>query len=110
MGKKVGIYESSLSGIFDSAADVARIIFSQSSAREKLSEKTYRQRFKVPDYELNPIFRKNIARKQWVSIRHLAMVVLVGVFCTYWYFNWLSIDDTYFTDEMLFSGRSSAYL
>ncbi len=60
-----------------------------------LSEKKYRQHFKFENYELNPIWQKNIAEKRWLSPKFLLSVAAVTVFCFVWAIIW-SEDDPVF--------------
>lgn len=57
-----------------------------------LSEKKYGQHFKFEHYELNPIWQKNIARKQWFNLKHLVIVVAVTIFCFFWSNTWTGTD------------------
>jgi hypothetical protein len=57
-----------------------------------LSEKKYAQHFKIEHYELNPLWQKNIARKQWFNMKHLALVAIFTVFCLAWSIAWTSIE------------------
>jgi hypothetical protein len=43
-----------------------------------LAEHSYRRRFKTAHYELNPLWQSAIVGRQWINLRHLAGVVLVG--------------------------------
>ena len=43
-----------------------------------LAEQSYRRHFKTEHYELNPIWQSAVARRHWINLRHLALVVLVG--------------------------------
>jgi hypothetical protein len=42
-----------------------------------LAEQSYRRHFKTEHYELNPIWQSAVARRHWINLRHLALVVLV---------------------------------
>jgi len=57
-----------------------------------LSEKKYQQHFKIEHYELNPIWQKNIANKQWFNPKHLIAVAVVAVFCLVWSNGWTDPD------------------
>ncbi len=37
----------------------------------------YRQHFKIPHYELNPVWRQSVAQLRWFNARHLVVVCLV---------------------------------
>jgi hypothetical protein len=67
----------------------------------RLAEGGYRRHFKFPDYELNPVLRKAIAAKKWLSPRHLLAVVLVGAVCGLWY-QWWQEEEPLF--EMFLGG------
>ena len=43
-----------------------------------LAEQSYRRHFKTEHYELNPIWQSAVARRHWINLRHLALVVLMG--------------------------------
>jgi hypothetical protein len=43
-----------------------------------LAEQSYRRRFNTAHYELNPFWQSAMVRRQWINLRHLAGVVLVG--------------------------------
>jgi hypothetical protein len=43
-----------------------------------LAEHSYRRHFKTAHYELNPFWQNAMVRRQWINLRHLAGVVLVG--------------------------------
>jgi hypothetical protein len=43
-----------------------------------LAEQSYRRHFKTKHYELNPIWQSAVARRHWINLRHLALVVLMG--------------------------------
>jgi hypothetical protein len=43
-----------------------------------LAERSYRRHFKIEHYELNPIWQSAVARRHWINLRHLAVVMLVG--------------------------------
>ena len=43
-----------------------------------LAEHSYRRHFKTAHYELNPFWQSAMVRRQWINLRHLAGVVLVG--------------------------------
>jgi hypothetical protein len=58
----------------------------------RLAEPEYRKRFAFPDYELNPLFRKQIAKKRWFNPLHLAFVIVFFAACIFWYENWLGDD------------------
>jgi hypothetical protein len=58
-----------------------------------LSEKKYRQHFKIEHYELNPIWQKSIARKQWFNPKHLGIVSAIMVLCLLWSHGWTGRDD-----------------
>ena len=57
-----------------------------------LSEKKYRQHFKIENYELNPIWQKSIAQKRWVNPKFMGIVVLVTGFCFVWSNGWTEKD------------------
>jgi hypothetical protein len=57
-----------------------------------LSEKKYRQHFKIEHYELNPLWQKNIASKKWFNPRHLIMVAIITLFCFLWSTGWKDPD------------------
>ena len=40
-----------------------------------LSEKKYRQHFRIEHYELNPVWQKTIAQKRWFNPRHLLLTI-----------------------------------
>lgn len=61
-------------------------------AGARLADKTYRTHFKFPDYELNPLFRKDIAQKRWFNQRHLAFVALTTLVCVFWPFIFSGIE------------------
>ena len=59
-----------------------------------LAEHFYRRHFKTAHYELNPFWQNAVVRRQWINLRHLAGVVLVGsllVLLTYV----LELDDVF---------------
>jgi hypothetical protein len=43
-----------------------------------LAEHSYRRRFKIAHYELNPLWQNAIVGRRWINLRHLTGVVLVG--------------------------------
>jgi hypothetical protein len=49
----------------------------------KLSRGVYRQHFKAPQYEMNPIWQKNVAKQRWVNPRHLILVCLISLALVY---------------------------
>jgi uncharacterized membrane protein YciS (DUF1049 family) len=57
-----------------------------------LSERKYKQHFKFEHYEINPIWQKTIARKQWFNPKHLASVAFVSVMCILWSNGWTGRD------------------
>jgi hypothetical protein len=59
-----------------------------------LSEQKYRQHFKIEHYELNPIWQKTIARKQWLNPKHLTSVTVIAVLCLWWSSAWTFRDNT----------------
>jgi len=42
-------------------------------------EKEYLKRFQVAEYELNPLWRKDVGRLRWFNPRHLCLVLLMWV-------------------------------
>lgn len=64
-----------------------------------LSEKKYRQHFKIEHYELNPVWQKHIAQKQWVNPKFLLITAAIFLFCFFWSFCW---SDGDFVSEGLF--------
>jgi hypothetical protein len=42
-----------------------------------LRERKYAEHFKVEHYELNPLWQKTIARKQWLNPRHILVTLLM---------------------------------
>jgi hypothetical protein len=65
----------------------------------RMSEKKYRQHFKISSYELNPIFQRQIAQKRWFSAKHSAGVLVVTAFCWLWANNWNELAEN---NEVLF--------
>ncbi len=57
-----------------------------------LSQKRYRQHFKVEHYELNPIWQKSIAQKKWFNPKHLVIVCIFTTFCCLWSNRWAGTD------------------
>ena len=49
----------------------------------KTSAAVYRQHFKIPSYELNPLWRKSVDQIHWFNPRHFFLVVLVTAFLVY---------------------------
>ena len=60
-----------------------------------LSEKKYRLHFKIEHYELNPLWQKNIASKNWFNPRHLTIVAIFTVFCFVWSNIWIEDDPVF---------------
>jgi hypothetical protein len=44
-----------------------------------LGAKAYRQHFRTENYELNPLWQQDIARKRWLNPRHLFLTLVVSV-------------------------------
>lgn len=57
-----------------------------------LSEKKYRQHFQFENYELNPLWQKDMARKRWFNPKHLTIVAIVLGFCFVWSNAWTDDD------------------
>lgn len=62
-------------------------------AGARLSEKKYRQHFKITSYELNPIFQKQIAQKRWFNAKHFAAVLIMTTLCFLWFYNWEELTE-----------------
>ena len=43
-----------------------------------LCEKRYSLHFKLEQYEMNPIWQKAIAKKQWLNLRHATLTILIS--------------------------------
>jgi hypothetical protein len=43
----------------------------------KMAEQDYRRHFKSESYELNPVWRGDVARVRWLNPRHLALAVVI---------------------------------
>ena len=68
----------------------------------KISERNYRQHFKISSYELNPIFQKHIAQKRWFSAKHTAGVLIITAICWYFFSNWEEMrEESEFTFGLL---------
>jgi hypothetical protein len=50
-------------------------------AGARLRDSGYATHFKMPSYELNPVWQKTIARKRWLNWKHLALTAIVGTGC-----------------------------